>query len=80
MNTYTTSWFCKCPVNGIRILYTAKIETTEIIAVEELLAHIDQYYKDGFQELIATDLHEKFGGKQTITADHHSVIITTTRG
>lgn len=79
MNRYETSWYCKCPVNGIRILYQAKIETKEVIAVEELLEYIDKFYKDGFHELIADDLKEKFGGKQTITANHHSVTITTER-
>lgn len=79
MNTYETQWHCKCPINKVRVLYRAKIETKEIISVEELLAYIEKYYQDGFHELIATALQEKFGGKQTITADHHSVTITTTR-
>lgn len=79
MNIYEVNWHCKCPINRIRILYKARIETKEIISVEELLEHIEKYYQEGFHELIATDLHEKFGGTQTLVADHHGVTITTER-
>ena len=78
MNTYTFKFFVTCPLNGIRVLYDAKIENKEIIAVEEILAAI-KTYESGFHEPIADDMFGLFGGRQTITADHHSVTITTTR-
>ena len=79
MNIYETSFFCLCPINNIRVCYRLKITTEDIIAVEELLAHIDRWYESGFHESIADHLHETFGGDQTLVADHHSVTITTRR-
>jgi hypothetical protein len=79
VNIYETSFYCKCPINKIRILYELKIETKEIISVEELLKHIEHWYQDGFHELIADHLAESFNGVQTLKADHHSVKITTIR-
>jgi uncharacterized protein YktA (UPF0223 family) len=79
VNIYETSFYCKCPINKIRILYQLKIETKEIISVEELLNHIEKWYADGFHELIADHLAESFNGIQTLKADHHSVKITTIR-
>jgi hypothetical protein len=60
-------------------LYDLKIETKEIISVEELLEHINHWYQDGFHELIADHLAENFNGTQTLEANHHSVKITTIR-
>jgi hypothetical protein len=79
MNIYETSFYCKCPINKIRILYELKIETKQIIAVEELLEHINHWYQDGFHELIADHLAENFDGIHTLEANHHSVKITTIR-
>ena len=79
MNIYETSFYCKCPINKIRILYELKIETKQIIAVEELLEHINHWYQDGFHELIADHLAENFNGVQTLGDNHHSVKITTIR-
>tara|TARA_R110000822_G_scaffold77369_8_gene185651 strand:+ start:676 stop:915 length:240 start_codon:yes stop_codon:yes gene_type:complete len=78
MNTYKTEFFCLCPLNETRIKYFLEITTEEIIPVEDI---IDQFknYASGFHELIAEDLHKKFGGKQTLVADHHGVTIETTR-
>jgi hypothetical protein len=60
-------------------LYELKIETKQIISVEELLEHINHWYQDGFHELIADHLAENFNGIQTLEANHHSVKITTIR-
>jgi hypothetical protein len=57
-------------------LYELKIETKQIISVEELLEHINHWYQDGFHELIADHLAENFNGIQTLEANHHSVKIT----
>lgn len=78
MNTYKVEFFCVCPINNIRVKYHLEIITEETIPVEHIL---DQFkrYDSGFHELIADELHEKFGGKQTLVADHHGVTIETTR-
>jgi hypothetical protein len=68
MNTYKTEFFCLCPLNETRIKYFLEIATDEF-----------KNYASGFHELIAEDLHKKFGGKQTLVADHHGVTIETTR-
>lgn len=78
MNTYETEFFLKCPVNGIRIHYRLKIESSAAIPVEALLAFIDEQ-GCGFHETLADSLLVKFGGTQTLIADHHGVRITTTR-
>ena len=78
MNAYTTKFFADCPTNGIRIAYTLRIETSEVLAVETLIATVESV-GDGYHEEIADDMHKRFGGVQTLTADHHGVTIETTR-
>lgn len=80
MNIYSTTFFCKCPVNKARIQYDLTISIDKTIGVEELLEHIEKWYADGFHERIADDLHVKFGGHQVLKAFHHGVNITTIRG
>lgn len=79
MNTYSTTFFCVCPVNKVRVQYHLKIETTAIVSVEELLERLTTVYADGFHEPIADDLHATFGGVQTLRAYHHGVVIETVR-
>ena len=79
MNTYRTEFFAACPVNKVRVRYHLKIETDQIISVEELLARIATVCAEGFHEIMANDLHETFGGTQTLVAYHHGVDIETTR-
>jgi hypothetical protein len=79
MNIYETSWYCKCPLNKIRVLYELKIESSDLIYVEKLMEYIETNCKEGFQEVIADEIKSHFGGKQTIKANHHSVTITTIR-
>lgn len=78
MNSYKTEFFCVCPLNNTRIKYHLEIVTNEIIPVEDILNQLRRY-DSGFHELIAEELHEKFGGTQTLVAEHHGVIIETTR-
>lgn len=77
MNTYTTEFFSLCPTNGVRIKYTLKITTGAAIPVEQILAGVDLV--EGFHEDIADQLQQRFGGSQTLTADHHGVRIETLR-
>jgi len=79
VNIYRVEFFAKCPVNGIRIKYLLRIETTRVIRVESLLAAAEDI-GGGYHEAIADDLASLFPGRQTLTAEHHGVHIETTRG
>lgn len=78
VNTYTTEFFANCPTNGARIRYRLRIETAEPIRVEEILAAVEAA-PDVFHEELADDFLARFGGTQTLTANHHGVDIETTR-
>lgn len=79
LNSYTTEFFCNCPNNGIRIKYRLRIEKTqEMLSVEELIAAVESL-DDQFHEELADELLRRFGGKQTLIAEHHGVTIETTR-
>ena len=78
MNAYTTEFFSQCPNNGLRIKYKLRIETRETILVEQITAKVESI-SEGFHEEIANELLSSFGGVQTLSADHHGVLIETTR-
>ena len=78
MNAYQAQFFANCPNNGMRILYTLRIETTEMIPVEQIIARVEGA-GETYHEELADELLLSLGGKQTLTADHHGVTITTTR-
>ena len=78
MNIYSTEFFANCPNNGIRIKYHLRIESALVIPVEQIIAVVEAT-DEGFHEEIADDLLARFGGQQTLIADHHGVTIETTR-
>ncbi len=78
MNTYKTKFFAKCPANGIRVEFHLSINTGSVIPVEDIVAEVESI-KAGFHEEIADRLHSRFGGSQTMVADHHGVQIETIR-
>lgn len=78
MNAYTTEFFANCPNNGLRIKYRLRIETREVIPVEQITAKVESI-SEGFHEEVADELLLAFGGVQTLVADHHGVTIETTR-
>lgn len=78
MNRYHTNFHAKCPVNGIRITYILTIEAKTVIAVEDIISEV-QRIDQGFHEDIADALFARLGGAQTLTANHHSVVIETKR-
>lgn len=78
MNAYITEFFANCPNNGIRIKYRLRIETREVIPVEQITAKVEAL-SEGFHEELASELLCVFGGVQTLIADHHGVTIETTR-
>lgn len=79
MNSYTVEFFAICPNNGIRIKYQLRIETTDVIQVEHIVDEVTILDR-GYHEEIADRLQRVFGGKQKMIADHHGIIIETTRG
>ena len=78
MNSYTTEFFSVCPNNGNRIKYKLRIDTHEAIQVEQIIAAVESE-SEGFHEEIADKLLNRFGGRQTLIADHHGVTIESTR-
>lgn len=80
MNVYTTKFFCRCPNNDVRIEYALRIETIEILRVEDIINGIEIEAEEAkFHEELADQLAERFGGVQRLTADHHGVGIETHR-
>lgn len=79
LNTYETRFAAACPVNGQRVIYHLRIETMDVLRVESIQAHVQQLTR-GLHEAFADSLLTSLGGKQTLTAEHHGVRITTTRG
>jgi hypothetical protein len=78
MNKYSTKFIALCPVNNKPIIYQLKIKHIEKILVEDILETISEF-SSGFHESIADGLFEKFGGEQTLIANHHGVVIQTER-
>jgi hypothetical protein len=78
MNAYTTEFFAACPNNSVRIKYRLRIETTEVLSVEELTEAV-QATDEGYHEEIADQMLARFGGTQMMVADHHGVTIETLR-
>lgn len=79
MNTYETTFNSICPVNDVAIDYELKIETPDMLMVEQILEKIESFeLEPQYHEIIADKLKE-LGGKQTLVAYHHGVKITTIR-
>lgn len=79
MNTYRHSFTSECPVNKALIKYQLLIRTPGIVMVEELVEECANVGSD-YHEAIADRLHIKFGNYQKLKAEHHGVVIKTTRG
>ena len=78
MNKYKTKFTSVCPVNHKQITYELEIKHTDKILVEDILETISKLLI-GYHENIADELFKKFGGKQTLIANHHGVFIETER-
>ncbi len=81
LNIYTTAFACNCPTNGVRNNYTLRIEATEVISVEQIVAVIESIESGEpvFHEEIAGQLAARFPGRHTLKAHHHGVDIETQR-
>ena len=78
MNKYITKFISLCPVNNKPISYSLEIKHSDKIFVEEILEEVKKFTAL-FHEEIADELFLKFGGEQTLTANHHGVFIETER-
>jgi hypothetical protein len=78
MNKYTTKFIALCPINNKQIVYQLEIKHSEQIMIEKILEEVGKY-TSAFHERIADELFTLFGGEQTLTANHHGVVIQTER-
>ena len=79
MNTYETTFTVKCPNDDGSVEYTLVIESENTIWVEDINKATDLGEIGAFHESLADGLYAQFGGKQTITAEHQGIKITTVR-
>jgi hypothetical protein len=80
VNIYETSFCVACPNGGDgEVKYNLVIESKETIWVEDINAATD-IKVPAFHESLADGIFALLGGKQTITARHQGVSITTHRG
>jgi hypothetical protein len=78
-NNYQVEFFCRCPVNNIRIHYTLTIRTDQTIMVEKLVDRVSTL-NEKLHEDLADELAAEFGGHQKLEAYHHGVYLWTVRG
>ena len=78
INTYKHTFVAECPNNAQAIVYSLEIVTDKTVMVEHILTACS-LLRRGYHEDIADQLHERFGGTQVITANHHGVQIETRR-
>jgi hypothetical protein len=78
LNVYRHHFYGRCPTNGVRVSYSLTIKSNEVIPVEQILAATDSL-DDRFHEEIADEMIARFGGTQTLEAEHHGVHIETLR-
>jgi len=78
LNIYKFTFTATCPADGELIAYSAEIASNDMIRVEAINTFVDEI-KSGFQEEIADQLLERFGGAQEVNAVHQGVEIRTRR-
>lgn len=79
MNVYRYVFNATCPNDGATITYGLEIRRVQRIMVEEIIEACSRHTK-GFQEDIAADLHEIFGGQVSLRAQHQGVEVLTVLG
>lgn len=78
MNQYVHTFVVECPNNGMRVRYNLTITTPGRVLVEEIVEACS--VSRAYHEDLADTLHARFGGRQVMSAFHHGVWITTSRG
>lgn len=82
LNTYTAEFATACPTNGVRVKHRLRIESAEVIPVEQIVAVIEgiESGERMFQEEIADRIAASLPGRQVLFGHHHGVDIETVRG
>ncbi|WP_122448730.1 hypothetical protein [Pseudomonas viridiflava] len=78
MNIYRHTFTAVCPSDGDTIVYQLEIRSLVVIMVEHIKT-ATALISSGYQERIADELSERFGGDQTMIATHQGVEIETVR-
>lgn len=79
MNIYSYTFTAECPAApGEHVEYTLIMEADRMIMVEDIVKAC-AFDKPMFHEHIADWLFDEFKGRQTISAEHCGVEITTVR-
>lgn len=80
MNIYRHRFSCRCPNNGISIIYDLEIRSQKMIYVEKIVLAC-QLWQQEHHEKLADALAAQFPGTiQVLKAHHHGVDIETCRG
>ena len=79
MNIYRYTFIAACPCNGEQIVYLLELQHADMVRVEHIKTAC-ALHRQGYQEDIAADLYQRFGGRLTLRATHHGVDIETTLG
>ncbi|MEN8639639.1 hypothetical protein [Pseudomonas sichuanensis] len=77
-NTYRHTFTATCPGDGEVIVYSLEIRSLAMIRVEHIKT-ATALIKEGYQEQIADELAERFGGDLVIKAVHQGVEIESVR-
>lgn len=78
MNQYAHTFVVECPSNAVRVQYTLTLTTPGRVMVEDIVEACS--VARAYHEELADTLYARFGGRQVMSAFHHGVWITTTRG
>lgn len=78
VNIYRHTFYAVCPSDGDVIAYRLEIKTASMIMVEHIRT-ATALIKQGFQEQIADQLHERFGGELRMVATHQGIEIESLR-
>ena len=79
MNTYAYTFASVCPNNAEPIIYSLELQHKDKVLVEHIKTACALHSR-GYQEDIAADLHQRFGGRLRLHANHHGVHIETVLG
>ena len=79
MNIYRYTFIAACPCNGEQIVYLLELQHADMVRVEHIKTAC-ALHRQGYQEDIAADLYQRFGGRLTLRATHHGVDIETILG
>lgn len=78
VNTYRHTFVATCPSDGDQIVYRLELTTPGMILVEHIRT-ATALIREGFQEQIADQLHQRFGSDLRLVGTHQGVEIESLR-